>query len=358
MPDVADRHADAQLAAARLGAGGVEHAGAQHAELELADAALHAEQQPIVRPAGVVDAVQVDHPRLDQAAQLEQVMPVAAVAGEPGGVEAQHSADLAGAEPRHEPLEAGPRHHAAGGAAEIVVDHLDVAEAPAPGDVDELVLAPLALEIGLDLGLGGLPNIDHRLALQHRGRQEISARHRHAPRVATPAASSSRLASRASDRAALRRAHPAKPCGIERHAELARRRGWQRRSSAGSSSCSSWTMVGSSRELRLKPRSISRSMQISQRRYRHARRAELHAGAGGGIEHPCRHHDDDAGRHLDVDDIAAGALLAVLTPNAAPIQRDASDNGPRPPARHGQNDRVIALGRKNSLFAGSDMLAA
>jgi hypothetical protein len=32
----------------------------------------------------------------------------------------------------------------------------------------------------------------------------------------------------------------------------------------------------------------------------------------------------------------------------------ASDNGPRPSARYGQNDRAIALGRKNTLFAGSD----
>jgi hypothetical protein len=57
MPEVADRHADAQLAPARLGAGGVEHARPQHAELELADGALHAEQEPIVRPARIVDAV-------------------------------------------------------------------------------------------------------------------------------------------------------------------------------------------------------------------------------------------------------------------------------------------------------------
>jgi hypothetical protein len=33
---------------------------------------------------------------------------------------------------------------------------------------------------------------------------------------------------------------------------------------------------------------------------------------------------------------------------------DASDNGLRYPARYGQNDREIALGRKNHLFAGSD----
>ena len=32
----------------------------------------------------------------------------------------------------------------------------------------------------------------------------------------------------------------------------------------------------------------------------------------------------------------------------------ASDNGTRPPARYGQNDRAIAIGRKNYLFAGSD----
>jgi hypothetical protein len=32
----------------------------------------------------------------------------------------------------------------------------------------------------------------------------------------------------------------------------------------------------------------------------------------------------------------------------------ASDNGPRPPARYGQNDQAIALGRNNWTFAGSD----
>ena len=221
MPDVADRHADAQFAAPRFGAGGVEHARAQHAEFELADAALHAEQQPIVRPAGIVDPVQVDHPRLDQAAELEQMMPVAAVAGEPGGVEAQHGPDFSGAKPCHQPLEAGPRHHSAGGAAEVVVDHLDISEAPAPRHVDEFVLPPLALEIGLDLGLSGLPNIDHRLALQHRGRQEISARHRHAPppRRRPPPTGGGPVGRAPS--CAPRGSSP-EASGIERHAELAR----------------------------------------------------------------------------------------------------------------------------------------
>jgi hypothetical protein len=107
MPHIADRHADAQLTAPRFGAGGVEHAGTQHTELELADAALHAEQQPVVRPAGVIDPVQIDHARLHQPAELEQVMPVAAVAGDPGGIEAQHGPDLALTQPGDQPLEAG-----------------------------------------------------------------------------------------------------------------------------------------------------------------------------------------------------------------------------------------------------------
>ena len=40
----------------------------------------------------------------------------------------------------------------------------------------------------------------------------------------------------------------------------------------------------------------------------------------------------------------------------APYARiaDASDNGSRHPARYGQNDREMALNRKNALFAGSD----
>src|ERR1700687_1379157 len=79
MPDIADRHTDAQSAAPRLGAGGIEHAGSQHAEFELTNAALHAEQQPIVGATWIVYAVQINHARLDQSAQFDQMMPVVPV---------------------------------------------------------------------------------------------------------------------------------------------------------------------------------------------------------------------------------------------------------------------------------------
>ncbi len=80
MPDVADGNADAQFAALRLGAGRVEHARPEHAEFELADAALHTQQQPIVGATRVVDAVKINDTGLDQAAQLQQMVPVAPIA--------------------------------------------------------------------------------------------------------------------------------------------------------------------------------------------------------------------------------------------------------------------------------------
>jgi hypothetical protein len=49
-------------------------------------------------------------------------------------------------------------------------------------------------------------------------------------------------------------------------------------------------------------------------------------------------------------------MRAARSEYDAPAVRtaDASDIGPRHPARYGQNDREIALGRKSWLFAGSD----
>jgi transposase IS66-like protein len=53
-------------------------------------------------------------------------------------------------------------------------------------------------------------------------------------------------------------------------------------------------------------------------------------------------------------------MRAARSEYDAPAVRTAgaSDIGPQHPARHGQNDREIALGRKNHLFAGSDGGAA
>jgi hypothetical protein len=62
-------------------------------------------------------------------------------------------------------------------------------------------------------------------------------------------------------------------------------------------------------------------MQLDQRRYRDVRRTQGHSGAGSRIEHPRRHEDDHAGRHLDVSDLTADSPLNTLAPNPTPIER-------------------------------------
>jgi len=60
-------------------------------------------------------------------------------------------------------------------------------------------------------------------------------------------------------------------------------------------------------------------MQFSQRRQPNPRRTQFHSAAGDGIEHPGRHHDNDTGRDLDVNDFAVGAPLGILAADATPI---------------------------------------
>src|SRR5579859_2266109 len=99
MPDVADGHRNPQLASPGLRTGGVVHAGAQDAEFELADAALHAEEEPVIRPTRIIHPVEIDDPGLHEAAEFEKMVPVPTVPGQTGGVKTEHSSHVAGTEP-------------------------------------------------------------------------------------------------------------------------------------------------------------------------------------------------------------------------------------------------------------------
>src|SRR5689334_18343360 len=110
------------------------------------------------------------------------MMPVPAVAGETGGVETKHSADLASTKPGDQLLEARTRYGSAGRAAQIVVDDLDIAKAVTAGFLNKIILTALALEMNLHLCLSGLAHIHDRLAVQDCWRQRISVRHRRSPR--------------------------------------------------------------------------------------------------------------------------------------------------------------------------------
>ena len=147
VPRITEWHTDPQFAPSRFGACCVEHAGSQDAEFELADAAFHAEQQSVIWSARVVNPFQVDHPCLDEPAQLKEVMPIASVTGETRGIEAQHGSDFTCTQPGDEAFETGSSYCPASRPAQIIVDHLDLVEAAAPSQVDQFVLATRALGI-------------------------------------------------------------------------------------------------------------------------------------------------------------------------------------------------------------------
>jgi hypothetical protein len=83
-------------------------------------------------------------------------------------------------------------------------------------------------------------------------------------------------------------------------------------------------MVGSPSELPSDPALDRQLMQFNQCRYRDARHAERHSGAGDGIQHPRGQHDDRARRPLDVDDLAAGALFDILATDSVPTKSGAA----------------------------------
>ncbi len=83
MPDVAERYRQAQLAPARFRPRGIKHPRLKHAQLELADAALHAQEQTIVGPTGIIHAVEINNAGFDKPAQFKQMVPVAAIARQP-----------------------------------------------------------------------------------------------------------------------------------------------------------------------------------------------------------------------------------------------------------------------------------
>ena len=95
VPDIADRNAQAQFSSPRFGAGRVKHARSQDAQLELADAALHPQQQSIVRTTRIIHPVEIDDARFNQATQFEEMVPIPAVAGKARCVEAEHCTDFA-----------------------------------------------------------------------------------------------------------------------------------------------------------------------------------------------------------------------------------------------------------------------
>src|SRR5690242_18271631 len=99
----------------------------------------------------VVDPVLVDEDRPNQSTELNQRVPIAAVASQPRRLDGEHRADAPVTDRRQQPLETGPIDDTTSGSAEIVVDHIDRGPPERPGAIGERVLTAATLRIMQDL---------------------------------------------------------------------------------------------------------------------------------------------------------------------------------------------------------------
>ena len=137
-------------------------------QLGLAHRALEAEQETVVVEGRIVDAVAIGDQRARKGADLEQLVPVPAGAGEAGDLEPHDEADVPEAHLGDKALEPRPALGGCPGAAEIVVNdrHPRPGPAQAAGVIDEPVLQARRLPVVLDLPQRGLADIDDRLPVK------------------------------------------------------------------------------------------------------------------------------------------------------------------------------------------------
>jgi hypothetical protein len=161
-PDVADRQWLGQLAATRLAEPALVHPLLEDVQLRLAHRALEPEQQAVVVLRRVVDAVEVRNERPAQRADLQELMPILARAGQARHLHAEHEPDMVQADLRDEALKAQPPLDTGARLAQIVVDHQDPVRGPAQrlGARDETILQPGRLLMIEHLLHGGLADVD------------------------------------------------------------------------------------------------------------------------------------------------------------------------------------------------------
>src|SRR6516225_10109021 len=91
--------------------------------------------------ARIIDFVLVDDDRGDQSTELDQHMPVAAIAGETRGLDREHRADVSGADCADQTIKAGAG-DAASRAAKVIIDDLDASPAELPSAIGRPIPVP------------------------------------------------------------------------------------------------------------------------------------------------------------------------------------------------------------------------
>ena len=121
-----------------------------------------AEQQPVMVGARVVEPLAIGQDHAKQRAQFEQLMPIAVVARQPRGIQAENQPGIAQPDLGDQPLEAMSLGTRRPRLAEILVDDADALTRPAEPDgaVDKTILQLGAFLVLADLVDRGLAHID------------------------------------------------------------------------------------------------------------------------------------------------------------------------------------------------------
>ena len=166
--EVADGNVQEQLATLRLVPAAAQQAIPKRDQFKFAHGALHSQKEPIVAVQGIVDAILIAQQRVEDAAHIDELMPVLVGSRQPAEFQPQDHPDVIQAHLRHQPLK--PRALVGGLAALslILVDHHDALGRPAQalGELRQSILPLARLAVLEHLLWRGLPHIDHRQTVQ------------------------------------------------------------------------------------------------------------------------------------------------------------------------------------------------
>src|ERR1035438_9504749 len=133
----------------------------------LAHGPLHAQYQAVIEGHRIINAVLVHEQRARRSADLQQPVPVGAVAGQTRNLQAQHDSRMPQADFRYEPLKPFPVLRGGPRKAQIIVHHHDLLLSPAESynPLLECILPSRALLVFDHLPGSRLPNIEVCLAI-------------------------------------------------------------------------------------------------------------------------------------------------------------------------------------------------
>ena len=160
--DVPDRRPQEDLPAADLVEQPLPHPPAEEVQLGLGHDPGEPEQEPVVVVGRVVQPVLIGQQGAEQGAQLQQLVPVLARAGQPAHLQAEDQPDVVEADFGEQPLKAESALGRGPALALILVDDENAIGRPTEfdGPVDEGVLAVGGFPVLGDLLGGGLADVD------------------------------------------------------------------------------------------------------------------------------------------------------------------------------------------------------